>query len=425
MTDLLRDIYGEIKDGNDQFKEFLRCCVIKKILEKDSNSDCLTFVAAVFDKETQEEINVFVKIVLHNSALQEDYLDIEPDIYMNHINSIYEERESPHVMVMLDSIQITKVSDLLIDHSTELSNAYYDYLEKAVKKRAKKDSSRAEHATVLFLEYVPGRQLERLIGKPELTDTEFFVILFQIFYTLTVLHNRAVTHYDLHLGNIFMVKEAEPELMVYFLNSRTYCIAKANGWFPKIFDWDHAYAADVSTSKQDKTRKRRMEKIGVINAHLPAFDVYYPLSLIVTHKKISPRIKDFVLGILQLHSDDTSSDPNRNIIKRVTKTSYNNSSDHYLLCHLRELLGNYQCDGPIEQVDVIPTAEECMKYIIEKKKISTKNNQLETFTLPKWDPSYSPGTTNWEERVFFINQSVRQKVQSFFKNNTFTPFAFA
>ncbi len=448
---------GDTKlSGRNKFVNFLFSVENIEIPDRNSVSDSMTMVTTVrsdeklnptdlkkyfpfertmFAQALKQGFEVFVKLTLDNFLMGRAYRDVENEIYKYYIDPILDQRLSPHFMRMIAYLPIDSVSKVF-DEVTALKSAYQEFLAESVQRRTqiaiqkKLPLDFAKKAHAMFLEYGKGRSLKFLIDNKRLQKHELQMILFQIFYSLEIMNQQGLVHSDLHLGNIFVEywedRQKEKNL-IYFVSKTEYYVVRSQKYMPRIFDWDRGWGAKVQTPARIESRAgKQMKNWGHKIDHHPTYDVYRIIMALTYFG--TDELKKQMRQVIKDESQHLPLDHDVNVYSRMLL--YDNKelqvpSDFVSLCQYAIDLdsGKYSCAGPLKIDSPLLQATFWMYHFAQ----NTWTKGKETFSkrsLPHWDPKFSPGTANWEECVFFLDNVIKDGVTTYIKNHPVTPIDF-
>jgi hypothetical protein len=229
-------------------------------------------------------------------------------------------------------------------------------------------------------------------------EKELFNILFQVIYTIEMMNQVKLTHYDLHLGNIFLEDlsqyKNDKKKMIYFLSEDEYVVLNHNRYFAKIFDFDFAYARVAVTREQSKSREiRYCPQYGICSQHDTYQDLHCFLILLLHDNKWvkNKRLEDFIKGVyLQRGKTD---DLNIDLYSRVNLPE-NFFINH--LCEIKKVGGEVKCDGIWKhRPNVILSPKDAIRLLI-----NMNPGKFKIRKLPDFDSSFFPGTYGWLDCVF-------------------------
>lgn len=426
---------------DDSLKLFFSSLENVNFLTKDSVSDSICFTALCkpvnisgsrsipFRYFLRHGVNIFVKMT-QQYASENQFKEIEPALYRNVINGLVQHRRTPHMMMYLGHERVKiwyrafrslKTIPVVKDIKRKFENIFGNPMPHGQR-----------GGDLLVTECGQGQPLKKFMDTLTLSDKdqeEFIKILFQIFYTLEVMDHCRLTHYDLHLGNIFLEdmskhRGTEQQYFIYFLTNTDYVVLPLGNWFVRLFDWDMGYEEQTITASQTRSRKQwACPKYGMCNTDKSEYDVNKVLMLIYDdEKKLNPDLNDF---IRQCYGNDSDVDLNKNIFKRRTECNGRNCRDDSL-CEIQQHGSRISCNGEWKnRPNAITSIGAILDIFIETF------NGPGTFAsnkLPSFDPRFLPGTHKWMNYVFSpsrtILSDVKAELESLVKHRKLVPIEF-
>lgn len=388
------------------------------ILPKDSASESVCLTAHVRSKPGMPKgLNVFVKMTTQYED-RDKFKEIEPRLYREVINSLVQSRLTPHVMMYLGSAAIpnwTKTFNAL--RKVPGISTLRDKFEKEFG-----EDRMDEPGNLLVTECGQGMSLRTFMeshyqDKPE-HHAELAKILFQVFYTLLVMDHRELTHYDLHLHNIFLEKlkpSDTPQTLVYFLDDHNYITLKLGDYFVRLFDWDMAFHKKVIKRPEKSSRLQwACPNYGMCNIHKSEYDLHKVLMLIYDFKiRLSP---EWISFIESMYGNRTSTDLNKNLwIRRSKCTGSANGCRLDSLCNIQILqnqftgVTHYTCKGAWKvRHGAISSSSTLLTSFVAR---FASENTFQLRALPKFDPQYLPGTFKWMNYVFGARENIFRAAQ--------------
>lgn len=368
---------------------FFRSLKSIRYLKKDSASDSLCFmgkiklspsVSRAHSHENgiqkiihrylaQEPYHVFVKIVQEYQESDWKFKEIEPHIYEKVVNKMVFEHLSPHFMLYL-----TRGSSCLLRELRERPHGN-------VYQKLKKVFPQAKDTTVfhtMVLESAGSKQtlsdfLHRMKFTWQMGDlvaymkymSQLLVILFQLFYTLVVMDEQQVTHYDLHFNNIFVLepnsnvstKHSQESLAVYLVDHDLAVLVNDEVATIRIFDWDYGYEAQCASHLNVNSRAEyACPQWGVCDSHNPRFDLHKVIDLLCDYGVLPIHMENL---LEKVYLQPNSTDPNINPLLRRNRLMCDEPtcwSD--TLCHLDVENDEYVCKGEWFKSNVIKSARD-------------------------------------------------------------------
>jgi hypothetical protein len=412
-----------------------------KFLPRDSASESVCMTGVIKPKTVMKfgfpkGVQVFIKMTRQYET-QDKFKEIEPRLYRDVVNQLIQHRLTPHVMMYLGSERVSNwyKSFRRLAPTIPVVRSIRD---KFIQAFGPTLPDRRKGGDLLVTECGRGIKfstfMEKYVSDPEHTQ-ELTKILFQIFYTLVVMDHRKITHYDLHLGNIFLeelvIGGTQPsQTFVYFLDDHTYVTLTLGKYFVRLYDWDMAY--EEKTINESERRSRRIwacPNYGMCNVHKSEYDSHKVLMLVDRYRHvIPPRLAHFIQSQYG-HSDQP--DLNWNLYKRQKICNdHNCRSDS--LCQLKTtqnpatLDTTVKCNGewkPIPHAIVpVPTLLRTMVQHLQAP------STFQLHTLPDFDPHYLPGTFKWINYVFSPTTDTllhaQQNITHNYKTHTLQPIRF-
>ena len=469
VNELLRGGYAVgYKSG---FSLLLKCCDNIKLIENyEKTSQSIIFKAALqpwripekkwitkemgtffgraklFQMYEDQGIPVFVKLTRAYDN-EDSFREIEGKIGIHIINKMVRDRTTPHMMIMLaveHSNNVPGDVDQLI--RTEQTHTNIGVLKAPVKHLFTPesysnydinltDSARMRHleklakrGTLLMAECGNGTEFRYWVKKHGLNNTLLFPIIFQILYNLYVMDTVQLTHYDLHVGNIWIQKtdsvtefkskkilSHKNPTQIYFIDEEEYVVLKfgPNSGFVRFFDWDFGYEKSLITEKQKESRKKICTNYGICNTHKSAADIFrifYNLRLYAKQQIIS---KDLLVFMIKMFGYEDDPDPNKNVLKNGLPDRYENPYYPFLCNYERKQfkrkenkLVMWKCNGEWQGDEKsIPSAQRFVQSFCSFGKYL---NVLKTNKLPEWDINFLPGTLNWNSYVYIPTVEMRK-----------------
>lgn len=175
-------------------------------------------------------INVGLKIIPVSTMYgkSEHPCNIENILLKSLTDELIKKRISPHITYYLGTIQIGNKC-------------------KAVKtldlKKLENEGRIKQKSVVLLSEFVNGGSISKWVRDTyandlTISDYQWKILVFQVVYTLAVLHEMKCVHNDTHYGNILIDTTIKPEgYFVYNFHSKKYYV-KNTGIIPKLFDFE-------------------------------------------------------------------------------------------------------------------------------------------------------------------------------------------
>jgi hypothetical protein len=406
-----------------------------QFLPKDSSSDSICFTGFIKPRPgLPRGLKLFVKLTREYS-LGNKFKEIEPRVYKDAINPLIQKRLTPHLMMYLGSKHVQDWGKVFDQTSMyPLSIKLHEQFEHEFGKLSVQKSRRG--GDLLMTECGNGITLLKFLDKYTHADhDELLKLLFQIIYTLHVMDNYEITHYDLHLGNIFLEKlhtqlDQTPQTFVYFLNDNTYVVLQLGNYFARLFDWDMAYQKDVIKKVEEKSRKQwACSDAGICNTHKSQYDFHKLLMLIYKYYKV--KLDRTILEFIKdQYGNLGSKDLNENIFLRETSCG-DPAQPHCRadsLCEIKKVGQYNMCNG---EWKIRPNAIETSYNILLD--FTRRFNSKSTFQVyhaddDGFDLQYIPGTFKWINYVFGsdpqILEDARLRIEQLQKNNQLKSLTF-
>lgn len=438
-----------------------------------------TLIHEYFEKQPY---HVFVKIVPAYEILGSKFKEIEPFLYEHVVNNMVINHLSPHFMMYL-----TKSSGPLVK---ELDRNLHHTKANDLMNRLLTTFPAANHTTMfhtLVLETSPSSQtlndflkklrndLDRrnIIGYCQ-TLRSLLLILFQLFYTLAVMDDQQVTHYDLHLDNIFVHETLKPpqktDSAVYIINEKTFVTANDTMAHIRIFDWDYGYEAKSAQQLPEAAKASRNEFVcrrwGICDTHNPWFDLHKVIRLI-TQYRILPSELIYFLNTVYLFPEHE--DPNMNPLQRHAFRCYHNCRPDNLCQITLEEGKDQMCNGALqnrnimmtplaflesyvdflmesadvmkqsvvdlfaakdkwrrELPEIIPRQYFCRRNLMKQEKVRFDPNYLPyDLSWPNSHQTFSPQKNLWNNKVFARNVQLRNHVHDMLRTRILEPVKFS
>lgn len=468
-------------------------------LPKNSASDCLcllgkihisksvsrsfehhsTMQSLIHEYFEKEPYHVFVKIVAAYPEPALKFKEIEPILYEKVVNKMVIDRLSPHFMMYLVQGSSPLLKELPQTHHlwTRLRNTFPQAPTDTLFHTLVLETSPTTTTLHGFLE-----RMTDLLARNDVKGycehlSRLLLILFQLFYSLAVMDEQQITHYDLHFDNIFVSEPASddsrhPDAAIYLLSPDLGFIVNDTVAHIRIFDWDSGY--EVQSANQlnapDSRNKVICPKWGICDTHKPEFDLHKVIEILSQY----PCLPELLVRILQrvyLHPKDP--DPNMNPLMRTEDKCRGQVCKPHILCNIvvRED-GEQVCQGEFQHSHVMKSvakffneytifledADELLKKSVWKMftryhkptghesqippiKMYVKTHQLlahETDGTMYFDPNYLPHEVQtkhqeltfsqmknlWSNKVFGLNTEVRQQVYEMLKHFDLQPVRF-
>jgi hypothetical protein len=414
------------RTGPEKLSQFLQACSSVHVLPHTSSSESLMMICT-FQPE-QPRLDVFLKVV-PKYALEDKFREVEPAMYKKYINSLLTEHLTPHVLQMWDHFEVDDVTRLFgvrRQHDSiltamprplraSLSRGYRDNLQDIMTER--KASATSLAADIVFLECGHGETLYTVIKRKMLSESELWCILFQVYYTLWVLDEKGITHYDLHLDNVFCEAVGDdPVTYVYLLSDHEYVVCTSERWMPKVFDWDFAYGPGVYNEEQVESRGEdswACSEYGICYGHNPKADIFRLLMSLYSSPNVPNSIKQFILSQLGTkHGNDLNGNM-RYRMKQCRSVDAKNTEPTDCFGTLCRLKSDMTCDGELKVTDddVLPNAQTFTRKVASSlagRRSSSRSSipAMKMYRLPVWDESFHVGSTNWINSVFAPSRAI-------------------
>src|SRR5271156_5057251 len=248
--ELNKEIKGEIKEEiKENIKEYFltKGCdnLFKhltdiKILKKESASiSIIMFAKLHFNKQ---ENDIVLKVSYKSKNPLNNSLKVEEQIYNNIVSNLLENKNTPHLVNHIASINNCNLS--FPKH--KFSKKDYKYIEEQLLEFENDyDTSKAN---VIILEKTTGNILKQEIEILKTNDQ--LLVIFQLLYTLQCFNNITLRHNDLHFGNVFVERKTREE---YYYNIDGKIINVDQNIITKIYDFDRSSIYSPAVSKNFET----------------------------------------------------------------------------------------------------------------------------------------------------------------------------
>lgn len=422
---MVRNLYYKIMmelifNKSDPIEYFFSLLDNVRILPKDSASDSICFTGLIKPRTgLPKGLYLFVKLT-RSYGPSDKFKEIEPRIYKESINPLIQNRLTPHLMMYLGSKHVrnwgrvfdkTSVYPVSVKLKEEYENMFGAFNQQG-------------HRTggdLLVTECGNGITLLKFLDKYTHADhDELLKILFQIIYTLHVMDNYEITHYDLHLGNVFLEqlsaqRDQTPQTFVYFLNENTYVVLELGEYFVRLFDWDMAYQKDVIKKVEEDSRRKHWacKDAGICNTHKSQYDFHKLFMLIYKYYKL--KLDRSILEFLKdQYGNIQSKDLNENIFLR--ETSCDEPAQPHCradsLCEIKKD-GKYNtCKG---EWKVRPNAiSDSYSILLDFSRRFVSDSTFQVYHVDEqgFDPSYVPGTFKWINYVFASDPQILEDARA-------------
>lgn len=379
-----------------------------KILPKDSASDSICFTGSIRPRAgLPKGLHVFVKLT--RSYNQSDkFKEIEPRIYKESINPLIQYRLTPHLMMYLGSKHVRNWEQVFDQSkqypvSIKLSEEYEDIFGPFSQQGTRRGGD------LLITECGNGITLLKFLDKySQVHQDELVKLLFQIIYTLHVMDNYEITHYDLHLGNVFLEqlgaqRDQTPQTFIYFLNDNTYVVLQMGEYFARLFDWDMAYQKDVIKKVEEDSRRKywACKDAGICNAHKSQYDFHKLFMLIYKYYKVKLD-RSLLEFIKDQYGNLGSKDLNENLFLRESACG-DPAQPHCRadsLCEIKQVGPLNLCTG---NWTIRPNAmNDSYSILLDFARRFQSDSTFQVFHVDEqgFDPQYVPGTFKWINYVF-------------------------
>jgi len=243
------DIFESIKD--DPF-----------IFAGGSSEALIVVGKANMKKNTDIPKRIVIKVSFAYLKGNDNSTQVEIDVYKYITNPLILNGNTPHVMLYLTSGTCDHFLDSL--HTQMHSNKIAESLFKKLLKHQNSPEVKSKgfnfnKANILVLEKGGGIELADFNMKIKLQS--WFVILYQVLYSILCFQQVGLSHNDLHSGNIFVEVLPERKLMVYYDNPYNTISYKAidTDIFCRILDFDLA-SVQPTDLEDDRITNTRLEK---------------------------------------------------------------------------------------------------------------------------------------------------------------------
>lgn len=401
-----------------------------RFLVKDSMSDSVCMTGHIKPTPGMPKgLNVFVKMTKRYDASNK-FKEIEPRIYRDAVNKLIYNRLSPHVMMYLGSVNVFNWENAL--KKTHQFQIGWDVQQKMLQTFGPFEKGKSGGGDLLVTECGNGISLKDFmatVGNSQENQEEFVKIMFQVLYTLHVMDQEKLTHYDLHLGNIFLEKidpAAPPQTFVYFIGRDSYVTLTLGKYFVRLFDWDMAYKPRVATSSEEKSRRGwPCKNYGMCNVHKSEYDTHKFLILAHRYKQsLSPTITTF---IEHQYGNELDQDMNKNLMQRKKCDGHHCREDS--LCEIVKVGGIPTCKGEWKSRPyAIQSSGQIFHNLIHKFKSNDSAHPFMVHDITSFDLHYLPGTFKWINYVFApstdLMVDMQEKLKQSYVNKTLTSINF-
>lgn len=370
---------------------------IKPTLKSIDTNNKLTLLRVMMNG-----LEVFVKFNLQAEGAR-FFQNVEKRMYKTVINDLALDRISPHFMLYYHHFDIRNIDRFVGMHWLEFPKEYNEKFHQHYVAKLSEISLERPDATILLLESGHGITFDTLLSQLRAPGNveHLWIILFQLMYTLTCMDLEGLTHYDLHLGNVFLEELKVPLTCIYFLDSFTWVKVTSNRWFAKIFDWEFAYHQSVNTKREKiSMKKRACPEVGVCPQHNPKCDLWRVLWYLIEDSggALPIEVQNWITSGMNM----TSNDPNVNLMLRKQIAAGNEDFRADYLCFIPD---GQECDGPLEASDV--ALKRASWYLNAMKNVTVPG--IQWGKLPEYDPAFLPNEAQWSN-VFAVTSDLRNKV---------------
>lgn len=364
-------------------------------------------------------INVFIKITTEYTGPSQ-FRNIEPRLTPI-INNMIITKQTPHLMMVLGYF---KSDDIFYDLSLSISLTKFKNEGLINLAQDVNHVIRNKPANMLISECGKGKPFASWIKtkhkeggvKPNMV----IPIIFQILFTLMIMQKQ-ITHYDLHFGNIWIQDtdsnstfqqeyklHHEKPTFVYLIDETMYVVLhfNSNTGFARVFDWDFAFAPNISTEDEISSKANICQRRGICPSLNPTADMYRFLMILKEYDEIPTSVRKFASDVIQ-HGKDLfpNSHPYVGMQKCTKQKDFRKEGycDAFYLCEIEEFEDRrnkkniYACNGPFKGLKSSNIYDP--SHII-KRLIFEFTSDIKYYSLPDFDPSFLPGTSNWENCVF-------------------------
>jgi serine/threonine protein kinase len=245
------------------------------------------------------------------------------------VNKLVKDRICPHFNQTYGEPVVCNSSELnKIDHFV---NYFKEFKDGNLSSSQKKNIFEGiKKVVVSFMELGESDLFEYLlIQSKKITLMEMKSIVFQVYYSLTVLqyHEPGFKHLDLKTDNILVFKpdpkKTKGKFNKYVIGDREYFLP-ADGIQVKIFDFDFAVSDKIENSKISCDI---FGKIGLSKDHNPVQDCHYFLNFLINFRKEYYHYKKPVMDFLKsLLPESLSGKDKNNVIVNYRLSNYNKFS---------------------------------------------------------------------------------------------------
>jgi hypothetical protein len=243
------------------------------------------------------------------------FKEIEPRIYKHIIRPLLEQRTTPHFMMYLGhqyipswdkmyeyiNKNIVGLKPTMHDNLKKIKTKFYDQLDSEEYPIEEKTGG-----NILLTECADGISFHDFLSNISLgseeDSNELIKVLFQMLYTLKIMDEVGLTHYDLHAGNTFLeytkdkfaIKEGKNQTYIYFINERQYISLPIGKYFARIFDWDFGFKESIETKDEMSSRGKYCKKYGICSIHNNFYDMFHVYSSLMLNYHTPSSIKSFI-----------------------------------------------------------------------------------------------------------------------------------
>ena len=324
-----------------------------KILKKESASISIIMFAKLH--LNKQENDIVLKVSYKSKNPLNNSLKVEEQIYNNIVSNLLENKNTPHLVNHIASINNCNLSFPKHKFNREDFN---DIKEQLLEFENDYDISKAN---VIILEKTTGNMLrqEMEILKPN----DQLLVIFQLLYTLRCFNNITLRHNDLHFGNVFVERVPREE---YYYNIDSKIINVDQNIIIKIYDFDRSSIYSPAVSRNFETDINYCKDYNQCANLNEKIDLQAVISLLWFYKSILS--STIIKWITEITSDKMRENFEKRYYKHIAEKEDIHDKDLLPLSTcLKMLIQIMKNNGICEEVDTIIEQKSVNIYTLPNK----------------------------------------------------------
>jgi hypothetical protein len=300
------------KLNENQIKDSIGC-----VYDGSLRDDSISYRFSIKKEKEGGILNAFAKVYLSDN--KNNGMRVESEIYELYIDRIYKKRHTPNVLRLFQSTKCnTKQFKNLIEKGIGTESAQC----MTILDSEETDDHEQIHILVLedLVHYI---KLEEMVNN--LTDRDFFSVLFQVLFTLEVFNRYDIRHNDLNLKKILLQRctiNHNQKHYKYLIEGEIYYIPV--DYLAIVIDFD--YGCVPNSIYSNRITDEICEEFGICNVSDKKYDTFVFLVNLLNNRD---EYNETVINFLYANIPDALLEPvSSNKYESVLSVDQRNSDDY-------------------------------------------------------------------------------------------------